>query len=156
MFRLQGPHHYLQWSTAHETIFPEQNSLLPLKLTLIVVESPSCVWLLRPHGVQPTRLHCPWYFPDKNIRVGCRFLLQGIFQTTDWCWIFWIGRRFHYKWANREAHYLNYWASQLLLDYKLEICVFWLFLPISPASNLCLWELPICFSKLFLFFSFFI
>ena len=24
---------------------------------------------------------CPWdYFPDKNTRVGCRFLFQGIFR----------------------------------------------------------------------------
>ena len=28
-----------------------------------------------------TRLLCPWDSPDKNTRVGCPFLLQGIFQT---------------------------------------------------------------------------
>ena len=41
-----------------------------------------------------------------------------------------------YKWANREAHYLNYWASQSLLVYKLEVCVFWLFFPflLPPTS----------------------
>ena len=27
------------------------------------------------------RLLCPWGFPGKNTRVGCHFLLQGIFQT---------------------------------------------------------------------------
>ena len=26
-------------------------------------------------------LLCPWDFPGKNIRVGCHFLLQGIFPT---------------------------------------------------------------------------
>ena len=26
---------------------------------------------------------CPWDFPGKNTRVGCYFLLQGIFQTQD-------------------------------------------------------------------------
>jgi len=36
---------------------------------------------LLPHGLQPTRLLCPWNFPGKNIGVGCPFLLQGIFQT---------------------------------------------------------------------------
>ena len=29
----------------------------------------------------PTRLFCPWDFPGKNTRVGCDFLLQGIFRT---------------------------------------------------------------------------
>ena len=36
---------------------------------------------LRPHGLLPTSLLCPWDFPGKNTRVGCHFLLQGIFPT---------------------------------------------------------------------------
>ena len=36
---------------------------------------------LRPHGRWPTRLLCPWNSPGKNTRVGCHFLLQGIFLT---------------------------------------------------------------------------
>ena len=32
---------------------------------------------LRPHGLQPTGLLCPWDFPGKNTGVGCHFLLQG-------------------------------------------------------------------------------
>ena len=35
---------------------------------------------LRPHGLQPTRLLCPWYFLGKNTGVGYA-LLQGIFMT---------------------------------------------------------------------------
>ena len=38
-----------------------------------------CLTLLRPHGPQPTRLLCPWDFPNKNTGVGCHFLLQGLF-----------------------------------------------------------------------------
>ena len=40
----------------------------------------SCLtpWL---HGLQPTRLICPWNVPGKNTIVGCHFLLQGIFQN---------------------------------------------------------------------------
>ena len=41
----------------------------------------SCPALLQPHGLQPTRLLCPWDFPGKNTGVGCHFLLQGIFPT---------------------------------------------------------------------------
>ena len=32
------------------------------------------------HGC-PASLLCPWDFPGKNTRVGCHFLLQGIFLT---------------------------------------------------------------------------
>ena len=34
-----------------------------------------------PHGLQPTRLLCPWNFPSKNAGVGCHALLWGIFPT---------------------------------------------------------------------------
>ena len=36
---------------------------------------------LRPDGLQPARLHCPWDFPGKNTGLGCQFLLQGIILT---------------------------------------------------------------------------
>ena len=53
--------------------------------TLIValVQSLSCVQLLRPHGQEPARLFYPWDFPGKNTGVGCHFLLQGIFPTQE-------------------------------------------------------------------------
>ena len=47
-----------------------------------------CVWShsvvsdsLRPCGLHPARLLCPWDSPGKNTGVGCHFLLQGIFPT---------------------------------------------------------------------------
>ena len=36
---------------------------------------------LQPHGLQPTRLLCPWDSPGKNTGMGCLALLQGIFPT---------------------------------------------------------------------------
>ena len=39
------------------------------------------VILLRPQGLQLTRILCPWDFPGKNTGVCCHFLLQGIFLT---------------------------------------------------------------------------
>ena len=36
---------------------------------------------LQSHGLQPTRLLCPWDSPGKNTGVGCHFLLQGIFPA---------------------------------------------------------------------------
>ena len=34
---------------------------------------------LWPHGLQSTRLLCPWDSPGKNTGVGCHVLFQGIF-----------------------------------------------------------------------------
>ena len=36
---------------------------------------------LRPHGLQPSRLLCPWDSPGKDTDVGCHTLLQRIFPT---------------------------------------------------------------------------
>ena len=36
----------------------------------------------RPHGLQPTRLLCPWNFPGKSTRVGCHGLLCYYASTT--------------------------------------------------------------------------
>ena len=36
---------------------------------------------LRPYGLQPTGLHCPWDSPGKNNGVGCHALFQRIFPT---------------------------------------------------------------------------
>ena len=36
---------------------------------------------MRPLGLQPARLLCPWDSPGKNTGVGCRALLQGTFPT---------------------------------------------------------------------------
>ena len=35
---------------------------------------------LQPHGLQPTRLLCPWNFPGKNTGVGCHFLFQPVIE----------------------------------------------------------------------------
>ena len=36
---------------------------------------------LGPHGLQPTRLLCPWDFEGKGTGVGCHFHLQETFPT---------------------------------------------------------------------------
>ena len=40
----------------------------------------SCL-TLRPYGLQPSRLFCPWDSPGKNTGGSCQALLQGIFLT---------------------------------------------------------------------------
>ena len=39
------------------------------------------VLLFATHGLQPSRLLCPWNSPGRNTRVGCRALLQEILLT---------------------------------------------------------------------------
>ena len=39
---------------------------------------------LRPHGLYPTSLLCPWDSPVKNTGAGCHSLLQGIFLNQEW------------------------------------------------------------------------
>ena len=45
------------------------------KVTLV---GNAVVTLLQPHGLQPTRLLCPWYSPGKNTGLGCHSLLQDL------------------------------------------------------------------------------
>ena len=45
-----------------------------------------CVYMrvsdsLRPHGLYPSRLLCPWNSSGKNTGASCHFLLQGIFPS---------------------------------------------------------------------------
>ena len=42
-----------------------------VKISRSVVSDPQ-----QPHGLQPSRLLCPWDFPGKSTGVGCHFLLQ--------------------------------------------------------------------------------
>ena len=65
---------------------------------------------LRPHGLQPARLLCPWHSPGKNTGVGCHFLPQGIFPTQGSNWHLLHCRRILYHWATREAR----WKSRYL------------------------------------------
>ena len=68
--------------------FPRQNKELKTSNTSICcvcvcvcvcVCTQLCPTLCEPPGLYPTRFLCPWNFPGKNTRVGCHFLLQGIF-----------------------------------------------------------------------------
>ena len=58
-----------------------------------------CPTLLWPCGLQPARLLCPWDSPGKNTRVGCHFLLQGIFLTQGLNPCLLLGRQILYHWA---------------------------------------------------------
>ena len=71
----------------------------------------SCPTLLRPCGLWPAWLFCPWHFSG-YAGVGCLSLLQGIFPMTQrlnrcllHCW------QILYCWATRENLEINYTCS---------------------------------------------
>ena len=53
----------------------------------------SCLTPCRSHGLQPTRLPCPWNSPGRNNGVGSLSLLQEIFLNLGW-----NPGLLHYRW----------------------------------------------------------
>ena len=62
------------------------------------VHAQSYLTLSWPHGLQPTRLLCPWGPTAKNTGMGCHFLLQGIKPIFPA-----LAEGFFYHWTSREA-----------------------------------------------------
>ena len=72
---------------------------------------------LQPHGLQPSRLLCPWNSPGKNTEVDCHFLLLGLWlgiglglglgfgssQLRDWTQVSFIGRQILYHLSYQGA-----------------------------------------------------
>ena len=56
------------------------NHLILVTLTSCLIAQ-SCLTLLQPHRLWPSRFLCSWDFPGKNTEVCCHFLLKGIFLT---------------------------------------------------------------------------
>ena len=73
-----------------------------LNWTMLSVVSAS-LW---PHGLQPTRLPCPWNSPHKNTRVGDILSSRGSSWGRDWAWGSCIAGRFYPMWASREAQWI--------------------------------------------------
>ena len=62
---------------AHSSLTEEYSTLFTSTCACWVTAAQS----LRPCGLWPTRLSCPWHSPGENTGVGCHALLQGIFPT---------------------------------------------------------------------------
>ena len=61
---------------------------------------------VRPHGLQPTRLLCPWDCPGKNTGVGSHFHLQGIFPTQGLNLGLLHCRQILFCWSTRKDQFL--------------------------------------------------
>ena len=79
--------------------------------------------LLRPRGLEPSRLLCPWESPGKNIGMHCRFHLQGIFpaQGLNLSLLHLLHWQADYHWASRHPVPL-----------------------ITPSKPCLLWFTPLC------------
>ena len=81
---------------------------------------------LRPRGLYPTRLLCPWDSPGKNTGVGCHCLLQEIFLTQRsnevllHCWFFYYlsYQRSPHEFTHTHTHKWN----KLLRIYHYFLC----------------------------------
>ena len=77
---------------------------------------------LWPHGLQPTRLLCPWSSPGKNTGVGCHFLFQGIFPTQGWylrllCLLHWLADSLLL--SHLGSPFLDLWLTLISSSYHL-------------------------------------
>ena len=78
----------------------------------------SRVQLFATHGLQPSRLLCPWDFPGKNTGVGCHFLLPRIFLTQGSNP---LGRQTLYHWATWEAICILFICNSSLLFFFFQL-----------------------------------
>ena len=83
-FTKQPSHSEKRFSTGQYRPIGLKNTLGQwMQRSVGVVKLLGHVRLLRPHGLWPARLLCPWDSPGKNTGVGCHSLLQGIFLTQE-------------------------------------------------------------------------
>ena len=122
----------VKWVSVHSSIYPKYfwDKLLhtyflecfchttakwkpsSLKTTLILqmneqdqfcLVAKSWLALLWPHGLEPTRLLCPWNFPGNNTGGGCISFSRGSSWPREGTHISCIDRQILYHWATREA-----------------------------------------------------
>ena len=97
MYEIKSQCHFFPWS--------EVNSLSRVQL----FETPWTVAYQAPpsKGFSLLGILPPWDFPGKSTRVGCHFLLQGIFLTQGLNPDLPHSRQTLNLWATREAQYLS-------------------------------------------------
>ena len=84
---------------------------------------------LQLHGLELTRLLCPWESPGKNTGVGCHFLLQGIFWTQ--------GSNPGLPHSRQTLYHLTHQGIPIYtsLPYR-EIYIVFLFPHLSPSTQI--------------------
>ena len=94
-----------------------------------VFESVSCSVVsnsLRPHGLEPTRLLCPWDSPGKNAGVGAIPFSRGSSWPRDRTWLSW----------RQDPNQ----AYRAFVEHLLSTCGFGVFLQVSQWRNFRNWR----------------
>ena len=76
-----GPKTTIAWDWGWGAGKQSMYQILHPQLTPVYVRHSVASDSQQPHGLQLTRLLCPWDFPGKKTGMGCHFLFQGIFPT---------------------------------------------------------------------------
>ena len=79
---------------------------------------------LQLHGLWPARLLCPWNSPGKNTRVGCHFLLQGIFLTQGWNPCLLLCRQILYRLSHPGSLSANF-LKEVFQEMISSLCKIW-------------------------------
>ena len=103
---------------------------------------------LRPEGLQPTRVLCPWDSPGRDTGVGCHALLQGSSRQQDETHVSGVpctGRRILHTEPSGKPCWVCSGPAQAL-----EWCCCWLQMSCAGAcsfTSLCLGSSPVSGSK---------
>ena len=110
-------------------VFPTSANCMTFQpvVVIVVLVAKSRPTLLQTHGLQPTRLFCPWDFPGKNSGVGCHFLPQGIVpdQWSNLCLLHWQADSLplsHQRNPSDQILWLKFWQSSLIIHLFLHQC----------------------------------
>ena len=99
--------HFYRWGTSATVLYLVSDTTRLRVLLKAEHRVTTCTYIshsvmgasLRPHGLQPSRLLCPWTSPGKNTGVGSLSLLKGIFLTQGS--VFCVVCSFFTIWATR-------------------------------------------------------
>ena len=81
LLRAGTPTPHQSGAPSHLQPIPPLNPAFSLGVLCVCISHSVMSDSLQPHGLQPTRLLCPWDSPGNNTGIGGHALLQGIFPT---------------------------------------------------------------------------
>ena len=87
-------------------LFAQHCGVLLYHVPVLCMCAQACSTPGDPHGLQPTRLLCPWNFPHKNLEWVAIYSSRGSSWPRDWAQVFsisCIGKWFLYHWTTWEA-----------------------------------------------------
>ena len=103
---------------------------------------------LRPHGLQPARLLCPWDFPGKNTRGGCYFHTVSIATAPIYIATNCAGRFPSVHTLLQHLLFVDFLMTAILTSVRLYLIVvlIWISLIISDVEHffMCLSSLEKC------------